>query len=176
MQSSAHYIVEPHDHPISQRHLRITYSSMKHSDMTFMGMMTSPKNAEDVLDKVEILFDQEFLKNHAVMMGKCNGNSRLVWDETLLGAMRAFCWRNQPVLCSPFVLGGANTPASTAAAVAQSNAGRQQGLSGDLQPLLRPPTCVGEVLGGFLHARDVRQWQHRAMAGGRPPSRSTNAP
>ena len=27
MHSSAHHIVEPYDHPISQRHLRITYSS-----------------------------------------------------------------------------------------------------------------------------------------------------
>ena len=42
MHSSAHHIVEPYDHPISQRHLR-TYSSMKHSDKTFMGMTTSPK-------------------------------------------------------------------------------------------------------------------------------------
>ena len=40
----------------------------------------------------------------------------------MLGAMRAFCKASQPVLCSPFVLGGANTPASTAAAVAQLNA------------------------------------------------------
>ncbi len=40
----------------------------------------------------------------------------------MLGAMRAFCRRNQPVLCSPFVLGGANTPASVAPAVAQLNA------------------------------------------------------
>ena len=40
----------------------------------------------------------------------------------MLSAMRAFNRRNQPVLCSPFVLGGANTPASTAPAVAQLNA------------------------------------------------------
>ncbi|MGB0410112.1 MAG: trimethylamine methyltransferase family protein [Pikeienuella sp.] len=122
MHSSAHHIVEPYDHPISQRHLRITYSSMKHSDKMFMGMTTSPKNAEDVLDMAEILFGKEFLIDHPVVTGNCNGNSPLVWDETMLGAMRAFCRRNQPVLCSPFVLGGANTPASTAAAVAQLNA------------------------------------------------------
>ena len=52
MHSSAHHIVEPYDHPISQRHLRITYSSMKYSDKMFMGMTTSPKNAEDVMDIV----------------------------------------------------------------------------------------------------------------------------
>ena len=122
LHSSAHHIVEPYDHPISQRHLRITYSSMKHSDKTFMGMTTSPKNAEDVMEMCAILFGEDFLEDHPVATGNCNGNSPLVWDETMLGAMRAFCKRNQPVLCSPFVLGGANTPASVAPAVAQLNA------------------------------------------------------
>ena len=122
LHSSAHHIVEPCDHPISQRHLRITYSSMKHSDKMFMGMTTSPKNAEDVMEMCAILFGEEFLETHSVTTGNCNGNSPLVWDETMLGAMRAFSRRNQPVLCSPFVLGGANTPASVAASVAQLNA------------------------------------------------------
>ncbi len=41
--SSAHHIVEPMDHAVAHRHLRITYSSMKYSDKTFMGMTTSVK-------------------------------------------------------------------------------------------------------------------------------------
>ncbi len=122
LHSTAHHIVEPYDHPISHRHLRITYSSMKHSDKMFMGMTTSPKNAEDVMEICAILFGAEFMETHPVTTGNCNGNSPLVWDETMLGAMRAFCRRNQPVLCSPFVLGGANTPASVPATVAQLNA------------------------------------------------------
>ena len=122
LHSSAHHIVEPYDHPISQRHLRITYSSMKYSDKTFMGMTTSPRNAEDVMDMCAILFGDDVMESCAVTTGNCNGNSPLVWDETMLGAMRAFSRRNQPVLCSPFVLGGANTPASVPVAVAQLNA------------------------------------------------------
>ena len=122
IQSSAHHIVEPYDHPISQRHLRITYSSMKHSDKTFMGMTTSPRNAEDVLEMCAILFGREFMETHPVVTGNCNGNSPLVWDETMLGALRAFAKYNQPILCSPFVLGGANTPAGVAPTVAQLNA------------------------------------------------------
>lgn len=50
LHSSAHHIVEPYEHPISQRQLRISCSSIKYSDKTFTGMTTSPKNAEDVLD------------------------------------------------------------------------------------------------------------------------------
>jgi len=122
LHSSAHHIVEPMDHVVAHRHLRITYSSMKYSDKTFMGMTTTPKNAEDVMDMCAILFGEDFMETRAVVTGNCNGNSPLVWDETMLGAMRAFCRKNQPVLCSPFVLGGANTPASTAPAVAQLNA------------------------------------------------------
>ncbi|MEM9107394.1 MAG: trimethylamine methyltransferase family protein, partial [Pseudomonadota bacterium] len=122
LHSSAHHIVEPMDHAVSHRHLRITYSSMKYSDKIFMGMTTSPKNAEDVMEMCAILFGEEFMEDHPVTTGNCNGNSPLVWDETMLGAMRAFSKRNQPVLCSPFVLGGANTPASTVPTVAQLNA------------------------------------------------------
>ena len=122
LHSTSHHIVEPMDHVISHRHLRITYSSMKYSDKTFMGMTTSPKNAEDVIAMCAILFGKEFMEDHPVVTGNCNGNSPLVWDEVMLGAMRAFCRKNQPVLCSPFVLGGANTPASAVASVAQLNA------------------------------------------------------
>ena len=122
LHSSAHHIVEPMDISISHRHLHITHSSMKYSDKTFMGMTTSGRNAEDVMDMCEILFGADVMEETPVVTGNCNGNSPLVWDETMLSAMRAFCRRNQPVLCSPFVLGGANTPASVAPTVAQLNA------------------------------------------------------
>ena len=59
LHSSAHHIVEPMDHPVSHRHLRITHSSIVHSDKTFMGMTTSGKNAEDVLDMCAILFGKK---------------------------------------------------------------------------------------------------------------------
>jgi trimethylamine--corrinoid protein Co-methyltransferase len=54
--------------------------------------------------------------------GNANCNSPLIWDEAMLSAIRAFSSRNQPILCSPFALGGANTPASVAPTVAQLNA------------------------------------------------------
>jgi trimethylamine--corrinoid protein Co-methyltransferase len=122
MHSSAHHIVEPMDHAVPHRHLRITYSSMKYSDKVFMGMTTSGKNGQDVMEMCDILFGADYLEGHPVVVGNINGNSPLVWDETMLGALRSFVRRNQPVLCSPFVLGGANTPASTVPAVAQLNA------------------------------------------------------
>jgi trimethylamine--corrinoid protein Co-methyltransferase len=122
LHSSAHVICEPMDVAVGHRHLWITYSSIKHSDKTFMGMSTSGENGEDVMEMVKILFGAEVVETQAVVTANVNGNSPLVWDETMLGALRAFTRHNQPVLCSPFVLGGANTPASTVPAVAQLNA------------------------------------------------------
>jgi trimethylamine--corrinoid protein Co-methyltransferase len=117
------------DIPVSHRHLHITYSSMKHSDKMFMGMTTSPRNAEDVLDMCAVLFGADFIDEHPVVTGNCNANSPLLWDETMLGAMRAFARRNQPILVSPFMMTGANTPASVPAAVAQLNAEALSGLA-----------------------------------------------
>ena len=74
---------------------------MRYSDKTFMGMTTSPKNAEDVMQMCDILFGLGFIDDHPVVTGNCNGHLPLVWDETMLGALRAFSRRNQPVLCSP---------------------------------------------------------------------------
>jgi len=88
LHSSAHHIVEPYDHPISQRHLRITYSSMKHSDKTFMGMTTSPKNAEDVMEMCAILFGADFMETHPVTTGNCNGNSPFLYPSHSQGGTR----------------------------------------------------------------------------------------
>lgn len=122
LHSTAHVICEPMDVPVNHRHLWITYSSMSHSDKTFMGMTTGGNNAADVIAMAKILFGADYIDTHPVVTGNVNGNSPLVWDETMLSALRVFSSHNQPVLCSPFVLGGANTPAGTAPAVAQLNA------------------------------------------------------
>lgn len=129
LHSSAHHIVEPMDLPVAHRHLHITYSSIRHSDKTFMGMTTSGKNAEDVMRMCRILFGEEYMESHPVVTGNINANSPLVWDQVMLSALRAFSSHNQPVLCSPFVMAGANTPASVAPAVAQLNAEALSGLA-----------------------------------------------
>ena len=122
LHSTSHVICEPMDVAVGHRHLWITYSSMTNSDKTFMGMGTSGPNAEDVMEMVKILFGARYVDTHPVLVANVSGNSPLVWDESMLGALRAYARHNQPTLCSPFVLGGANTPASAVPAVAQLNA------------------------------------------------------
>lgn len=86
-----YYIVEFYDYLISYWYLCIIYFLMKYFDKMFMGMIISFKNVEDVMDMCVILFGDDFIDSYLVMIGNCNGNSLLVWDEIMLGVMCVFC-------------------------------------------------------------------------------------
>ena len=114
-------VCEPMDVPVPKRHLYMTESLLKYSSKPFMGAVTSMERAEDSLHMAGIVFGQEFVRNTTVMTCLANGNTPLVWDKTMLDSVRVFAGANQATLFSPFVLGGASTPASTVGAVIQVN-------------------------------------------------------
>jgi len=122
MQMSGGVLCEPMDIAVPHRHLRMTYSLMKHSTKPFMGSVTSRERAEDCLTMTKILFGDEFVDQNTVTTSLANGNSPLVWDATMLDAVKVYSGANQAMLFSPFVLGGASTPASVIGSVVQINA------------------------------------------------------
>jgi trimethylamine--corrinoid protein Co-methyltransferase len=122
MQMTGGVLCEPMDVAVPHRHLRMTYSLMKHSTKPFMGAVTSRERAKDSLAMANILFGEEFVDHNTVMTCLANGNSPLVWDATMLDAVKVYSGANQAMLFSPFVLGGASTPASTIGSVVQINA------------------------------------------------------
>ncbi len=122
-------VCEPVDIPVAKRHLHIAYSALKHSDKPFMGSVTAAERAEDTVAMAKLVMGEDFVENNSVMVSVCNCNSPLVWDETMLDAVRVYARHHQPVLLSPFVMAGANTPASSVGAVAQLNAEALAGLA-----------------------------------------------
>jgi trimethylamine--corrinoid protein Co-methyltransferase len=132
--------------------LHITYSAMKHSDKPFMGPVTAPERAEDALRMARILFGEEFVDRHTVVVALVNCNSPLVWDETMLGALKIYARANQSVVVSPFVLAGANTPASAVGSVAQLNAEALAGIA--FAQLCRPGSPM--IYGHFLAAVSMK--------------------
>ena len=64
-----------------------------------------------------------------VLISLVNGNSPLVWDATMLGAMKVYARHRQALLVSPFIMQGANTPVTTAGALAQLNAEAVAGMA-----------------------------------------------
>jgi trimethylamine--corrinoid protein Co-methyltransferase len=137
---------EPVDVPVSKRHLHIAYSALKHSDKPFMGATTARERAEDTVAMAKLVFGEAFVEANTVMVSVCNCNSPLVWDATMLDAVKVYARNNQAVLLSPFVMAGANTPASSVGAVAQLNAEALAGIA--FAQLVRPgaPMIYGQYL------------------------------
>ena len=134
------------DIAVPHRHLHMTYSLMKHSTKPFMGAVTSRERAEDSLTMAQMLFGEEFVDQNTVMTCLANGNSPLVWDSTMLDAVKVYSGANQAMLFSPFVLGGASTPASTIGSVVQINAEALAGVA--FSQIVRPgaPAVYGQWL------------------------------
>ncbi len=152
---------EPVDVPVPRRHLHVTLSAIRHSDKVFMGPVTAPERAADAVRMAEILFGEAFVAANAVMVSLVNCNSPLVWDETMLGALKVYARAGQPVIVSPFTMAGANTPASVPATVAQLNA---EALAGIAFAQLCRPGCP-MIYGNFLAAVSMKSGAPMAGTG-----------
>ena len=111
-------IVEPVDVPVPHRHLHMAYSALTYSDKPIIGAVTAPERAQDTVDMTKLVFGEDFATSNTCITSLINSNSPLVWDETMLGALKVYAANNQAVLCSPFIMAGASTPASTVGSMA----------------------------------------------------------
>jgi trimethylamine--corrinoid protein Co-methyltransferase len=136
---------EPMDIPVLNRHLHTAYSHLRCSDKPYMGGTTSRKAAEDSVAMARIAMPEYLAEDRTVMISIINGNSPLVWDETMLAALKVYARANQAALVTPFILAGASTPLSLIGAVAQMNAEALAGIA--FAQLLRPgcPMVYGQV-------------------------------
>jgi trimethylamine--corrinoid protein Co-methyltransferase len=133
-------VCEPTDVPVSKRHLDMLYAHIRYSDKPFMGGVTSGERAEDCIEICNRLFGADFVRDNTVMVSLINCNSPLVWDGTMLSALKTYARNNQAVLISPFIMQGANAPITTAGAFAQLNAEALAGIA--FAQLVRPGTPV----------------------------------
>jgi len=110
-------IVEPVDIPVPHRHLHMAYSGLRYSDKPIIGNVTARERAEDTVEMMKIVFGEEFAVNNTCTTSLINANSPLVWDETMLDALKVYAVNNQAVMCSPFSMAAASTPASNVGTV-----------------------------------------------------------
>ena len=112
-------ICEPVDLPVNKRHFDMVYSHMRYSDKPYMGSVTAPERAQDTVDMSKILFGEEFIKSNTVVISLINANSPLVWDATMIGALKIYARNNQACVVSPFCIAGAMSPVTIAATASQ---------------------------------------------------------
>jgi trimethylamine---corrinoid protein Co-methyltransferase len=100
-------VCEPVDIPVAKRHLDMVYSHIRYSDKPFMGSVTAPERAEDSVAMARILFGDKFVDENCVLVNLINANSPLVFDATMVGALKVYARANQGTIISPFILSGA---------------------------------------------------------------------
>lgn len=152
LHSSSSICCEPMEIPVPKRHLHIIHSALKHSDKPFMGIVTSKERAEDVMKMAGIVFGDDYVKDNTVLVSITNCNSPLVWDATMLDAMKVYARHNQPLILAPFALCGASTSASAIGAVAQVNAEALAGVA--FTQLIRPGSP--QIYGQFMVTVDMK--------------------
>ena len=112
-------VCEPVDLPVPERHLFMAKTHLKLSDKPFMGAVTAREWAADTVEMVRIVFGEKFVNENCCLYSVVNTNAPLVLDATMLDALKVYAKANQAVVVSPFVLGGAMSPVSVAATLAQ---------------------------------------------------------
>lgn len=112
-------VCEPVDLPVNKRHLDMVYSHIRYSDKPFMGSVTHPLRAEDSVTMARMVFGEEFVERNCVLINLINANSPMVFDSTMLGALKVYARANQATIITPFILAGAMSPVTVAGTLTQ---------------------------------------------------------
>ena len=145
-------LCEPVDLPVNKRHLDMIYSHLRYSDKPFMGSVTAPERAEDTVSMARIVFGDEFVDANTVVTSLINANSPLVWDATMVGALKVYARNNQATVISPFCIAGAMSPVTIAATCAQLFAEALSGMA--FVQLVRPGAPV--IFGTFSSSMSMQ--------------------
>ncbi|KAB2847727.1 MAG: trimethylamine methyltransferase family protein [Hyphomicrobiaceae bacterium] len=138
-------LCEPVDIAVNKRHLDMVYAHIRYSDKPFMGSVTHPLRAADTVSMAEMVFGKEFLDRNCVIVSLINTNSPLVFDATMVGALKVYARANQGTVISPFILSGAMSPVTVGGTLSQILAEAMVGIA--FTQLCRPGAPV--IFGTF---------------------------
>jgi trimethylamine--corrinoid protein Co-methyltransferase len=164
------------DLSVETRHLDILYHQIRLSAKGMIGDAWSTLRARDHIDMMAILFagmegksaaspagdvSRDALRDRAVLVGIINSNSPLRYDRPMAEGLMEYAAAGQVNIITPFIMAGATSPVTLAAAVAQQNAEALAAVV--LAQVVRPGAPV--MYGSFLTGLEMRTG---APAFGRP--------
>lgn len=152
MHHSGGTVCEPVDIPVNKRHFDMVYSHIKYSDKPFMGSVTAPERAEDSVAMAKLVFGDEFVDQNCVLINLINANSPMVFDDTMLGALKIYARNNQACIVSPFILAGAMSAVTVVGTLTQILAEASAGMA--FAQLCRPGAPV--VFGTFASSMSMQ--------------------
>ena len=146
-------LVVPHDIPVSFRHLQRSLAALTLTNKAYMEAAHGRIIAGDAVQMAKIVFGEDITQSHEPSLGGViNASSPLRYDERMIGGMLTYARANQALIITPFILAGAMSPITMAAAVAQQNAEALAGIA--FTQLVRAGSPV--VYGGFATNIDMR--------------------
>jgi trimethylamine--corrinoid protein Co-methyltransferase len=142
--------VAPQDIPSNTRHLHRLYAGFTLSDKAMLESAHGRIITADCVEMARLVFGN--LEGDPVIGDVINVNSPLRYDDRMLGGLLTYARAGQVTFITPFILAGAMSPVTMAAALAQQNAEALAGIA--LTQLVRPGTPV--IYGGFTTNIDMR--------------------
>ena len=142
--------VSPQDIPVNTRHLHRLLVGFTLADKAVMEAAHGRLITSDCLKMAEIVFGS--LEGDPVIGDVINVNSPLRFDDRMLGGLLTYARAGQVTFITPFILAGAMSPVTMAAALAQQNAEALAGIA--LTQLVRPGAPV--IYGGFTTNVDLK--------------------
>jgi len=150
------------DLPVETRHLDILYHQVRLSSKGMIGDAWSTERARDHIDMMAIVFGgRDKIAERPVLIGIINSNSPLRYDSNMAEGLIEYAAAGQVNVITPFIMAGATSPVTLAAAVAQQNAECLAAIV--LAETVRPGAPV--MYGSFLTGLEMRTG---APAFGRP--------
>jgi trimethylamine---corrinoid protein Co-methyltransferase len=145
-------ISEPQDLPVQIRHLERGLAIFTLSDKVVAQAAHGRSVSTDCLNMAAIVFGGlDAIKQRPVFAAIVNANSPLRWDSSMIGGIITYARGGQPLVVTPFILAGAMSPITMAAAVAQQNAEALAGIA--LAQLVNPGVPI--IYGGFTTNTDM---------------------
>ena len=142
-----------HDVPVHEKHLEQYLMGTVLTDKPLMGVSHGKVIPADIIEMAKIVHGEDLQPELGpVTGGVVNVNSPLSYDDRMLGGMITFGRAGQFVVVTPFILAGAMSPVTMAAAIAQQNAEALAGIA--FIQLVRPGAPV--VYGGFTTNVDMK--------------------
>ena len=129
LQHNPAVICEPSDLPTNKRHLDMLYSQLRYSDKAIMGAANSRERAEDTLAIARIVFGDEYLEEHTVVLAGTAVQSPLTFNADTTAVIRVYAGANQANLITPFIIAGAMSPTTMAGTLAQAHAEAMTGIA-----------------------------------------------
>jgi trimethylamine--corrinoid protein Co-methyltransferase len=149
---SGEQLIAPQEINSSLRHLKRLYTAFTLTDKAAMEAAHGREIVSDNLNMARIMFGDLDQYAGPVIGGIINASSPLRYDQRMIGGLLTYAQAGQVNIITPFILAGAMSPISIAAAMAQQNAEALAGIV--LAQLIRPGAPV--IYGGFTTNVDMK--------------------